>query len=336
MQKHNITIERYNAASASVWDDFVDKSKNGTFLFKRAYMDYHADRFEDFSLMIYSGHSRPSTSLGINSNGNLLAILPANRKENILYSHQGLTYGSLLVTTEISQSLMLAIFEELKAFLKPFGFEKIYYKTVPAIYHKLPCEEDLYALFRNNAKLVVRNCSTTFDIQKSKTSAKLRLARISNYADKHNLRCEFHENVDEFWPILEENLKEKHGVSPVHSQAEMNALRSAFPQNIQAIAVCSDDKIVAGAVVYLVNAVAHLQYAAVSPEGEKMYAGEFLYESFVHKLFPEYRYFDFGISTEKGGHFLNEGLISYKEKFGGNTIVYDHYEIEISSGESVM
>ena len=120
MQKHNITIERYNADSASVWDDFVDKSKNGTFLFKRAYMDYHADRFEDFSLMIYNGHSRHSRE-----GGNPLAILPANRKENTLYSHQGLTYGSLLVTTEISQGLMLAIFEELKAFLKPLGFEKI-------------------------------------------------------------------------------------------------------------------------------------------------------------------------------------------------------------------
>jgi len=328
MQNHNITIERYNADSASVWDDFVDKSKNGTFLFKRAYMDYHADRFEDFSLMIYSSHSEPKAR-------NLLAILPANKAEKTLYSHQGLTYGSLLVTTEISQGLMLAIFDALKAFLKPLGFEKIYYKTIPAIYHKLPCEEDLYALFRHNAKLVVRNCSTTFDIQKSKTASKYRL-RVSNAAEKHNLRYEIHGNVDAFWPIVEEKLNQKHGVLPVHSQAEINLLQTSLPQNIQGIAVFSDDKIVAGAVVYLANDVAHLQYAAVSPEGEKMGAGEFLYDSLIHKLYPEFRYFDFGISTEKGGHFLNEGLIFYKEKFGGSTIVYDHYEIEISSAESVM
>jgi len=314
MSKFNITIECYTSKEASVWDDFVEKSKNGTFLFKRAYMDYHADRFDDFSLMIFE-------------NKKLVAILPANRSENTLYSHQGLTYGSLLVSTDVSQSMMLAIFDEMKAFLKPFGFEKIYYKAIPAIYHKLPCEEDLYALFRNNAKLVVRNSSTTFDIKKSKPSPKLRLARVLSYAEKHNLRYEIHSNVDAFWWIVEENLMRKHGVSPVHSQAEINLLKSSFPQNIQAIAVYSENKIVAGSVVYFANDVAHLQYAAVSLEGEKMYAGEFLYELFISKLFSDYRYFDFGISTEKSGQTLNEGLIAYKEKFGGNTVVYDHYEV---------
>jgi len=322
MSRFKITIERYTPKDVSIWDDFVDNSKNGTFLFKRAYMDYHAHRFEDFSLMFFDRHSREG--------GNLIAVLPANRNEKILYSHQGLTYGSLLVTADVSQSLMLAIFDELKAFLKTFGFEKIYYKTVPAIYHKLPCEEDLYALFRNKAKLVVRNCSTTFCMKKSKPSPKLRLTRVSKYAEKHNLRYEIHSNVNVFWKIVEENLMKKHGVSQVHSQEEMNLLMSLFPQNIQAIAVFSDKKIVAGGVVYLANNVAHLQYVGVSPEGEKMYAGEFLYELFIHKLFSDYRYFDFGISTEKGGQILNEGLISYKEKFGGNTVVYDHYEIVIN------
>jgi hypothetical protein len=289
-------------------------------------MDYHADRFDDFSLMIFNDKK-------------IIAVLPANicrgekffapTTKKILYSHQGLTYGSLLVSTDVSQVLTLAIFDEIKSFLKSQNFEKIYYKCVPAIYHKLPCEEDLYALFRNDAKLVVRNCSTTFDIQKSKTSQKLRLSRVSKYAEKHNLRYELHENVNTFWSIIEENLMQKYGVKPVHSQAEINLLQSLFSQNIQSIAVFSDDKIVAGGVVYLANDVAHLQYAAVSPEGEKMYAGEFLYELFIHKLFSDFRYFDFGISTERGGTFLNEGLIAYKEKFGGNTIVYDHYEIHL-------
>ncbi|MCL2414603.1 MAG: GNAT family N-acetyltransferase [Bacteroidales bacterium] len=317
MSKLNITIKCYTSKDISIWDDFVEKSKNGTFLFKRAYMDYHAHRFEDFSLMVFE-------------NKKLIALLPANRNEKILYSHQGLTYGSLLVSTDVSQSLVLGIFDELKTFLKPFDFEKIYYKTVPSIYHKLPCEEDLYALFRNNAKLVVRNCSTTFCMKKSKPSPKLRLSRVLNYAEKHNLRYEVHSNVDAFWSIVEENLMKKHGTSPVHSQAEINLLKSSFPHNIQAIAVYSEKKIVAGGVVYLANDAAHLQYVGLSSEGEKMYAGEYLYELFIHKLFSDYRYFDFGISTEKGGQFLNEGLISYKEKFGGNTIVYDHYEIMIN------
>ena len=43
-------------------------SKNGTFLFLRAYMDYHSDRFHDHSLMFH------------NEKGKLIAVLPANIK----------------------------------------------------------------------------------------------------------------------------------------------------------------------------------------------------------------------------------------------------------------
>jgi len=312
MQTFNIQIKRYQQSDASVWDAFVDTAKNSSFLFKRAYMDYHAHRFEDFSLMIFE-------------NEKLIAIFPANRKENVLYSHQGLTYGSLLIPKGVSQRLVLTIFDELKAFLKPLGFEKIYYKLVPAIYHNYPCEEDLYALFRNDARLVAQGCSTTICIQKPNNSS--RLKRVLKRAEKYNLRYEEHPNVNEFWPIIEENRMRKRNIVPVHSRDEINLLQSSFPQNIRSIAVYANDKIVAGGVVYLVNDVAHLQYASASPEGEKIHAGDFLYDVFIHKLFSDYRYFDFGISTEDNGHFLNNGLIAHKEEFGGHTVVYDHYEM---------
>ena len=41
--------------------------------------------------------------------------------------------------------------------------------------------------------------------------------------------------------------------------------------------------------------------------------------------------FDFGISTEQGGRYLNEGLIFQKEGFGARTVVYDTYELNIES-----
>ena len=46
-------IVRYTAEKADEWNAFVAESKNGTFLFNRGYMDYHADRFVDHSLMFY-------------------------------------------------------------------------------------------------------------------------------------------------------------------------------------------------------------------------------------------------------------------------------------------
>ena len=81
-----IEIHRYTAAYHRDWNDFVSESSNGTFLFLREYMEYHADRFTDYSLLVYDGNK-------------LLALLPANRSGDVLYSHAGLTYGGLIVTT---------------------------------------------------------------------------------------------------------------------------------------------------------------------------------------------------------------------------------------------
>ena len=50
-QDLQLNIVRYTAEQKTVWDSFVATSKNGTFLFMRDYMDYHADRFADHSLM---------------------------------------------------------------------------------------------------------------------------------------------------------------------------------------------------------------------------------------------------------------------------------------------
>jgi hypothetical protein len=41
------------------------------------------------------------------------------------------------------------------------------------------------------------------------------------------------------------------------------------------------------------------------------------------------KYFDFGISSEKNGRYLNIGLIQNKESFGARAIAYDFYEWEL-------
>ena len=60
-------IIRYTKDKADEWNEFVARSKNGTFLFNRNYMDYHSDRFADYSLMFYR-------------KGRLYALMPANNE----------------------------------------------------------------------------------------------------------------------------------------------------------------------------------------------------------------------------------------------------------------
>ena len=47
------SIKTYNDSYKVDWNNFVDISKNSTFLFKREFMDYHAEKFEDYSLLIF-------------------------------------------------------------------------------------------------------------------------------------------------------------------------------------------------------------------------------------------------------------------------------------------
>jgi hypothetical protein len=76
----NYTVRRYQKSDYLHWNTFVSKAKNATFLLHRGFMDYHKDRFEDYSLMVFE-------------NEKLVAVLPANRVDGCVYSHQGLTYG---------------------------------------------------------------------------------------------------------------------------------------------------------------------------------------------------------------------------------------------------
>ena len=73
-----LEIVRYTPDQKQAWNDFVSRSKNGTFLLDRNYMDYHADRFTDHSLMVYRRDK-------------LYALLPGNIAGDTFYSHQGLT-----------------------------------------------------------------------------------------------------------------------------------------------------------------------------------------------------------------------------------------------------
>lgn len=50
-------IEIYKSGLKAEWDGFVRNSKNGTFLFYRDFIEYHGDRFGDYSLMFYDGGS---------------------------------------------------------------------------------------------------------------------------------------------------------------------------------------------------------------------------------------------------------------------------------------
>ena len=143
-----ITVKRYHIEDNQKWDAFVDASKNGTFMLKRGYMDYHSDRFTDHSMMFYDSDK-------------LVAVLPASQHDTELRSHGGLTYGGLITSTDIRVQQVLEIFMAIKDYMKEQGISSLLHKRVPEIYYRYPSDENLYALYRIGANLVRRDISST-------------------------------------------------------------------------------------------------------------------------------------------------------------------------------
>ncbi len=315
-----LSVVRYDSERAEEWNAFVRASKNGTFLIERGYMDYHSDRFDDASLMFYK-------------KGELMAVLPANysKDEGTVQSHGGLTYGGLILSDKITAVEALEVFSCAIDWMKhKLGAHRWIYKPIPYIYSKLPAEEDLYALFRSGGVLKARAVSSVVDSSNRLPMRKLRQRGVSK-AEKEGLYCleaGFGAELEEYWNILSDVLSAKHKKTPVHSIEEIRLLQSRFPDNIKLHVVKKDGVVVAGSVMYITEQVAHSQYIASSEEGKKSGALDLLFNKLINEVYADKPYFDFGISTESGGVYLNEGLIFQKEGFGARSVVYDAYEMK--------
>lgn len=309
-------IERYTADQKAIWNQFVLNSKNGTFLFDRNYMDYHSDRFEDHSLMIYR-------------KGKLYSLLPANKMGSVLYSHQGLTYGGVIMSDKVTVADSVEMFRVINACLKESGFEKVIYKPIPFIFHQHPAQEDLYALFRtSNAKIIGRNISSTI-IQSDKMKfIESRKSGIRK-ALSNGITVRQSNDLSAFWEILDTNLKNKYGVAPVHTLSELQLLQSRFPQNIKLYLAYKDDIALGGSLLYVTKQVVHTQYISANIEGKELGVLDLLFDYLINHEYTNYPYFDFGQSTENMGSVLNESLIFQKEGFGGRGMCYDIYEYDL-------
>lgn len=309
-------IRRYRREDKELWNSFVSKARNATFLFDRNYMDYHADRFDDNSFMFYH-------------KGKLKAVLAANVAGDTLYSHQGLTYGGLLLDKKATVEDVLECFDSLNSWLRKNGISKVVYKALPWIYQQYPSQEDLYALtWKCKAQLISRDISSSIVIDNKLKFAESRKSGIRK-ALSLNIEVGESNDVDGFWHVLEDNLGNRYNAKPVHTASEMKLLMSRFPNSIKLYVAKMNGEIVGGTLIYVTPQVVHTQYISASVEGKKHGALDLLFDYIINKVYANCRYFDFGKSTEQGGAYLNEPLIFQKEGFGGRGVCYDWYQWEL-------
>jgi hypothetical protein len=310
-----IRVEPYSFQHKQIWDEMIVQSRNGVFLFFRDYMEYHIDRFPDASLLFFD-------------EDDLLAVLPANRNGDQVVSHGGLTFGGVISRENLGASAMLELFEALRGWLQGRGVRTLLYKPVPHIYHRKPAEEDLYALFRLGARLVRRDLSSTLDMTCRSSMQHGRQTQLKR--GKKTFVVRESRDYEAFMDLVSSVLTAKYDVRPTHTKQEMELLSGRFPQNIRLYGAYRGEQLCAGVVIYENTNVAHVQYSSGTDEAKREGALECIFDELLERRYATFRYFDWGISTEQAGRWLNAGLVQNKESYGARSVVYDLYELDLA------
>lgn len=308
-----LTVERYDPSLREIWDGVVRSARARHFMFERDYMDYHQDRFADASWIVRL-KDRP------------IAVMPASRRDAEIISHGGLTFGGLLSTPELTTVRTFLALEAITDALRADGVRQLIYKPMPHPYHLAPAQEDLYALHAARAVLVSREVTSAVAPGPRPVYSEER-RRAVRMAASGQLAITESDSIEEFWTLLRATLAERHGVEPVHSEAEMRLLATRFPERIRLFVASEANEILAGTVIFETPTVAHAQYIAASPRGREVCALDALFDYLLTDEFVGL-WCDFGISSERDGR-LNDGLLRNKEGYGARAIVHDRYLLKI-------
>lgn len=327
-----IELRRYQLQQKSIWDQLVTQASNQHFMFLRDYMDYHKDRFIDASFIIYRGEKA-------------IGVLPGCQQGRQWLSHGGLTFGGVLLHHKYNRvALIQQVYDALFCELLACGYQSAMIKPLPSIYHQHPCEAEIYAV-KHNLKVQCQSrleITTTLDLLELWSPSKLRV-RQQKSALKQRLVVEESQELAGFYQILTGRLQDKYGTSPVHSFAELTLLMSRFPENIKLFTVrypspekADDNQVVAGCIVYITGKVWHSQYVAASNWGMDNGALDLLFMRLIEQAKQaQARYFDFGISTEGEGTYLNHSLAQFKEGFGARALLHHKLALHLVTKEEV-
>ena len=294
------------------WDEFVYSSKNGNILHTQNFLQYHQERFEDRSVMFFD-----------NSNV-LIGLFPANEANKGIISHGGSSYGGLIVGQNNTLDLAFKMFELLvNHFSKA---EYIQFRNSVHIFKSYSSDEVTNAAEAVGFKKAYSEQSSYIEFGQNYVISKNRQEKISRSKKKLTFIAD-DKSTEEFYKLLSTNLDIKHQSVPTHNLKEIQDLIQRFPNKFTIYAAYYGDIMVAGIWLFeLTPCNYHTFYLCQDYNFKKYYSLSgligFLMTGLKNK---QAKCLSFGISTEKNGEELNEGLYSFKKSFGAEKIQRETY-----------
>ncbi|RDC63531.1 GNAT family N-acetyltransferase [Adhaeribacter pallidiroseus] len=307
-------IQRYHSGFKDLWNTCNAQAVNGTFLFDRTFMEYHESQFTDHSLLFFRQHK-------------LIALLPLHEAEEVVASHNGLSFGGFIMTPAVDTNRMLQLFENLKIYLTQHKFRSLIYKPQPYVYFMQPTQDDLFGLYQQNARITQRVIVSVLDITLPPLYFKLR-QRCLRRAKTQNLRVKQSEDVASYMQLVAD-LYRKAGIKPpTHTTIEMQYLLQTFPENIKLLVAYSGQELVGGVLLFIHPQVVNLQYMATSELGKQKHALDLLIDTVITTYQNKKKYLSFGSSQDsREPYHTNFNLLRNKGSYGARGVVQDTYQI---------
>lgn len=327
MQFANLTtkvaIKPYEETDSSLWDSFVDRSINGTIFHRKKFLGYHpSTRFADSSILFYIKND-------------LAGVFPAavieSHGKKVLKSHPGSSFGGIVVDKPPGILDANQMVQELMKYASIQGCARIEFRIAPKIYNLYPTDELDFAFRLNGFEIKDVELATCIPLEKfGPAPSEEDIIKTFDDACRRSTRKALSSGLDvritqdlndfaSFWEVLAENLK-KHSAKPTHAKEELLELKRRFPEDVQLVGVFDGKRIIAGIVTFVVNRnAAHVFYfGSLYEYQEKRGLNLAVLRLIQFAVSRKLKYVNFGISTEKGGQFVNWGLFRFKESFGGH------------------
>lgn len=313
-------VRYYTAEDRPAWDAFIEKNVPHLFQFQRRYMEYHAHKFVDRSLVfIYEG--------------NIIGVFPAvicQDDSNQMVSHAGLTFGSFIVEKKTNFENLKLLIERAIEFIKSNDIKLLKIKLLPTLYQGSVAELIKFVCIQYHKVNKFLLTPTAIIDTSRHTVIQERRARQQKKAQKSSVQVIGNNAFEPFWNnVLIPNLKERFGVYPVHALPEIKYLHELFPENITQLNAYLKGEIVAGITLFHFGNIIKLQYISATEEGKNIGALDLILKTLMHEAMGSYDFIDMGTCAIPETNDLNIGLWYWKKGFGSKAMNYENLIIEL-------
>ncbi len=321
----SLEVRIFTKADTPAWEAFVSSANNSTLFHERKFLGYHPQgRFVDHSLIL-------------EKKGQITALFPAvesvDKNTRSLVSHQGSSYGGLVVDRKLSFRESYDCVEALIDHARKAGFNRIQMTLPPAIYQKRVSNYLDFALIKHGFSYKKRDVSSMLTIENT-PEKNLEYFRASHRtavrkAIKSGVVIRESDAWPAFYSMLQHNLKIRHNVQPTHTLDELIKLKKMFPGKIRLFGAFWEDKLVAGVVNFEVNQDVVLAfYISHREDYQHLRAVNLLFFEIIKWCHQNaFKYLDFGIFTVNMEP--NFGLGRFKENFGASGVFRDTFELDL-------